>query len=316
MTDREEALEKYGFVLTDENYYSREADIFYMSCSQFQAFEKCEAAEIAKLRGVWTPQGSSDALFQGQYFHSFFESEEAFKSFCDAGFEKIFKTKTTKSRGLEIVGKYAPFERLDEMIRVVQDDPLISKILSWPGQNELPMTGIVGGIPWRMKMDKYCPDTRRIIDYKTSANLHELYYNVQTKECQTFIEEYGYMMRAAVYGEIERQTRGADGFPSFIIIGVSKQDPPDKEVILLDDPTRWAYELEIVSQKIPHIQRLKEGAENPRRCGQCEYCRATKKLKRIKSYTDLMPEYWNDPDVVEYDDYGGTSVYDTLDARG
>lgn len=315
MTDREEALEKYGFVLTDENYYSREADILYMSCSQFQAFEKCEAAEIAKLRGVWAPQGSSDALFQGQYFHSFFESEEAFKSFCDAGFEKIFKTKTTKSRGLEIVGKYAPFERLDEMIRVVQDDPLISKILSWPGQNELPMTGIVGGIPWRMKMDKYCPDTRRIIDYKTSANLHELYYNVQTKERQTFIEEYGYMMRAAVYGEIERQTRGADGFPSFIIIGVSKQDPPDKEVILLDDPTRWAYELEIVSQKIPHIQRLKEGAENPRRCGQCEYCRATKELKRIKSYTDLMPEYWNDPDVVEYDDYDGTSVFDTLDTR-
>ena len=315
MTDREEALEKYGFILTDENYYSREADIFYMSCSQFQAFEKCEAAEIAKLRGLWEPQGSSDALFQGQYFHSFFESEEAFKSFCDAGFEKIFKTKTTKSRGLEIVGKYAPFERLDEMIRVVQDDPLISKILSWPGQNELPMTGIVGGIPWRMKMDKYCPDTRRIIDYKTSANLHELYYNVQTKERQTFIEEYGYMMRAAVYGEIERQTRGADGFPSFIIIGVSKQDPPDKEVILLDDPTRWAYELEIVSQKIPHIQRLKEGVENPRRCGQCEYCRATKELKRIKSYTDLMPEYWNDPDVVEYDDYGGTSVFDTLDTR-
>lgn len=315
MTDREEALEKYGFVLTDENYYSREADIFYMSCSQFQAFEKCEAAEIAKLRGVWAPLGSSDALFQGQYFHSFFESEEAFESFCNAGFEKIFKTKTTKSRGTEIVGKYAPFERLDEMIRVVQDDPLISKILSWPGQNELPMTGIVGGIPWRMKMDKYCPDTRRIIDYKTSANLHELYYNVQTKERQTFIEEYGYMMRAAVYGEIERQTRGADGFPSFIIIGVSKQDPPDKEVILLDDPTRWAYELEIVSQKIPHIQRLKEGAENPRRCGQCEYCRATKELKRIKSYTDLMPEYWNDPDVVEYDDYGGTSVFDTLDTR-
>lgn len=315
MTDREEALEKYGFILTDENYYSREADIFYMSCSQFQAFEKCEAAEIAKLRGLWKPQGSSDALFQGQYFHSFFESEEAFKSFCDAGFEKIFKTKTTKSRGLEIVGKYALFERLDEMIRVVQDDPLISRIISWPGQNELPMTGTIGGIPWRMKMDKYCPDTRRIIDYKTSANLHELYYNVQTKERQTFIEEYGYMMRAAVYGEIERQTRGADGFPSFIIIGVSKQDPPDKEVILLDDPTRWAYELEIVSQKIPHIQRLKEGVENPRRCGQCEYCRATKKLKRIKSYTDLMPEYWNDPDVVEYDDYGGTSVFDTLDAR-
>ena len=303
---------EYGFVLTDENYYFREADIHFMSCSQFQAFEKCEAAEIAKLRGIWTPEETSDALFQGQYFHSYFESPEAFDAFCKAGFDKIFKVKETKARGMEIVGKYAPFQRLDEMIKVVENDPLISKILAWPGENELPMVGLVGGIPWRMKMDKYCASSRRIIDYKTSANLRELYYNPSTKERQTFVEEYGYMMRAAVYGEIERQTRGEQDFPSFIIIGVSKQDPPDKEVILLDDPTRWEYELEEISRRIPHIQRLKEGAENPRRCGQCEYCRATKQIRRIKSYTDLMPDYWNDPDNVEFDDYDGTSVFDTL----
>lgn len=300
------------FQLTAENYYSREADIHFMSCSQYQSFLKCEAATIAKLRGIWIPEETSDALFQGQYFHSYFESPEAFDAFCKAGFDKIFKTKETKARGMEIVGKYAPFQRLDEMIKVVENDPLISKILAWPGENELPMVGLVGGIPWRMKMDKYCASTRRIIDYKTSANLRELYYNVKTKERQTFIEEYGYMMRAAVYGEIERQTRKAEDFPSFIIIGVSKQDPPDKDVILLDDPTRWEYELEEISRRIPHIQRLKEGAENPRRCGQCEYCRATKQIRRIKSYTDLMPDYWNDPDNAEYDDYGGTSVLDTL----
>ena len=40
------------FVLTDENYYSREADILYMSCSQFQSFQTCEAATMARLRGV------------------------------------------------------------------------------------------------------------------------------------------------------------------------------------------------------------------------------------------------------------------------
>ena len=300
------------FTLTDENYYSREADIFYMSCSQFQAFEKCEAAEIAKLRGIWQPEEISDALLQGQYFHSYFEGQEAFKKFCDDNFDSIFKTKTTKSGGTVITGKYAPFERLDQMIDVAKSDPLISKILSWPGENEKPMTGFIGGIPWRMKMDKYCQNTRRIIDYKTSANLKELYYNPQTKERQTFIEEYGYMMRAAVYGEIERQNHQSERFPSFIIIGVSKQDPPDKDVILLDDDDRWEFELETVKSKIAHIQRLKEGAEPAKRCGRCEYCRATKKLQRIKSYTDLMPEYWNDPENVEYDDYEGTSVFDTL----
>ena len=308
--------EKYGFVLTDENYYSREADCHFMSCSQYQAFQKCEAAAMARLMGVWEPQGSSDALFQGQYFHSYFESPEAFDAFCAANEDKIYKTKTTKALGTVIVGKYAPFERLDEMIRVVQADPLIEKLLAWPGENELPMVGEIAGIPWRMKMDKYCAEKRIIIDYKTSANLRELYYNPATKERQTFVEEYGYMMRAAVYGEIERQTRGEDGFPSFIIIGVSKQDPPDKEVILLDDPTRWELELEQVKRNAVHFQRIKNGEENPRRCGQCEYCRKTKQIRRIKSYTDLMPDYWNDPDNVEYDDYDGTSVLDALISRG
>lgn len=301
-----------SYQLTDDNYYSRESDVHFMSCSQFQAFEKCEAAEIAKLRGLWEPEKQSDALFQGQYFHSYFEGEEAFQRFCEEGFDKIYKTKTTKARGEEIIGKYAPFEKLDEMIRAVKNDPLMASILAWPGENEKFMVGEVGGIAWRMKMDKYCSSARRIIDYKTSANLRELYFNRSTKQYQTFVEEYGYMMRAAVYGEIERQNAKADTYPTFIILGVSKQDPPDKDAFLLNDDARWALELESVKSKIPHIQRLKNGEENPRRCGECEYCRKTKILKRFKGYTDLMPEFRNDPDNVEYDDYGGTSVYDTL----
>lgn len=300
-----------AFELTDENYYSREADIYYMSCSQFQSFQKCEAATIARLRGIWEPSGSSDALFQGQYFHSYFESPEAFSVFCQENFGEIFKTKTTKSRGEEIIGKYAPFERLDEMIKVVEQDPFMAKVLSWPGENEKPMVGEIGGILWRMKMDKYAAG-RRIIDYKTSANLRELYYNPETRERQSFVEEYGYMLRAAVYGEIERQNAGERSFPTFLILAVSKQEPPDREALCLNDDARWELELEKVRRSIPRIQALKEGTQSPRRCGLCEYCRATKKIERIKMYTDLMPEFRNDPDNMEYDDYGGTSVFDTL----
>ena len=300
------------FVLNDENYYTREADAHYMSCSQFQSFQNCEAAEIAKMRGIWNPSKESDALFQGRYFHSAMESEKAFASFCEENFEKIFKTKTTKARGTEVVGKYAPFETLDCCLDVMHNDPIFSRLISIPGENELFMTGKLGGIPWRMKMDKYIPAGRQIIDYKTSSNLWELYFNVQTRERQSFIEEYGYMMRAAVYGEIERQNVDAETFPTFLILAVTKQDPPDRDIFMLNDDARWNLELEKVKSKIPHIQRVKEGNENPRRCGTCEYCRATKILHKIKMYTDLMPEFRNDPGNVEYDDYGGTSVFDTL----
>lgn len=298
-----------NFILTDENYYSREADIHYMSCSQFQSFQSCEAATMARLRGEWKPDGSSDALFQGQYFHSYFEGPEAFKRFCEAGFEQIFKTKATKSRGTEVVGKYAPFERLDQMIATVEADPFMQSMIQLPGNVEQFMVGEIGGILWRMKMDKYVPDRRLIIDWKTSANLWELYYNPETKEKQSFIEEYGYMMRAAVYGEIERQNIGKDTFPTFLILGVSKQDPPDKMAVMLNDDARWALELETVKAALPRIQQIKEGHLQPKRCGHCEYCRKTKKINRVLMYTDLMPAYRGE--TVEYDDFG-TPLLDTL----
>ena len=301
-----------AFQLTDENYYSREADMHYMSCSQFQSFERCEAATIAKMREIWEPKKQSDALFQGQYFHTAFESDEAHRAFCEANFEKIFKVKATKARGTEIIGKYAPFELLDQCIEAVRSDPLMRTILDWEGENEKPMIGEIGGIMWRMKMDKYSALRRTIIDYKTSANIWELYFNTQTKQKQSFIEEYGYMMRAAVYGEIERQNRKADTFPVFLILAVSKQDPPDKEIFYLNDDARWNYELETIKAKIPRIQAIKNGELSPQRCGMCEYCRTTKTLKKIKMYTDLMPEFRYDPENREYDDYGGTSVFDTL----
>lgn len=298
-----------NFILTDENYYSREADIHYMSCSQFQSFQSCEAATMARLRGEWKSDGSSDALFQGQYFHSYFEGPEAFKRFCEAGFEQIFKTKATKSRGTEVVGKYAPFERLDQMIATVEADPFMQSMIQLPGNVEQFMVGEIGGIPWRMKMDKYCPNKRLIIDWKTSANLWELYYNPETKEKQSFVEEYGYLMRAAVYGEIERQNVGSDAFPTFLILGVSKQDPPDKMAIMLNDDARWALELETVKAALPRIQQIKEGHLQPKRCGHCEYCRKTKKINRVLMYTDLMPAYRGQ--TVEYDDFG-TPLLDTL----
>jgi hypothetical protein len=40
-------------ILTNENYFSKEADMEYMSVSQFKAFEQCEAAALASVKGEW-----------------------------------------------------------------------------------------------------------------------------------------------------------------------------------------------------------------------------------------------------------------------
>ena len=276
--------------LTRDNYYTTEADWAYMSCSQYQGWCECEAKQMAKLQGRWVDE-PKEAFLVGNYFHSYFEGPEAHEQFLRENFDAIFKTKTTKKEGTVVTGKYAPFEMADKMIATAERDPLIKALIDLPGENEKIMTGTLFGIPWRIRVDKYVPDGRLVIDYKTVANINELKWSQEMREKVTFIDAYGYMMRAAVYSEIEKQVSGESADPHFIIIAISKQDYPDKDVLELNHRQRYDYELQQIKERIQTIQWVKEGIMKPTRCGCCDYCRATKKLFAIKPYFRLMPEF-------------------------
>ena len=283
------------FELTTDNYYSREADERYMSCSQYRGWLECEAKQKAILDGRWEDEDSK-ALIVGKYFHAYFEGQGAFDSFCEENFADIFKTRssTDKKTGLTTVtatGKYADFVQADSMIRVAERDELIKSLIDMPGESEKIMTGELFGIPWRIRVDKYVPDGRWIIDWKTTKNIWETTYNPALKERETFVETYGYMMRAAVYSEIEKQSANAETDPHFLIVAISKQDPPDKEALLLNHRQRYDWELEQIKGRIGNILMVKNGSYKPKRCGFCGYCRATKKLFAIKPYYKLAPEF-------------------------
>ena len=66
--------------LTNENYFSKEADMEYMSVSQFKAFEQCEAAALASVKGEWE-RTKTTALLVGSYVDAHFEGTlDVFKS--------------------------------------------------------------------------------------------------------------------------------------------------------------------------------------------------------------------------------------------
>lgn len=281
------------FVLTDDNYYSQEANRHYFSCSQFEEFINCEAAAMAHIQGRYSPP-ETDAFFWGKYFHSWFESKEAFDDFCNKpeNFSKIYKTKTTKSRGTEVTGKYAGAEKMDKMIDAAESDPAIKKFIEMPGENEVSMYGkLFGKYPWRIRIDKFIPDRNLIIDWKTVADIREMQYNAQLGRRATFIDNYNYMFRAAVYSEIFKEFTNTDKLPFFLLVCISKQDPPDKELIKLTHPQRYELELEKVSEKISRFQAIKDGIVPPKRCGHCAYCRATKVLTDAIDYYELDPNY-------------------------
>lgn len=288
-------------ILTSDNYYSPEADQEYISCSQYQDFLRCEAAAMAKIHGVYTPT-ASEALIVGNYFHTALESDEAHKAFCDEHFEDIYKTRQDKKTGeLIVTGKYAPYAKADEMLSVAKCDPLIKEIIDAPGQNEVIMTGKLFDMPWKIRLDKYMPDIRTIIDWKTAADLNRTEYNPATAAKESFLESLGYLMRAAVYSEIEKQNARSEDDPKFLIVAISKQDPPDKGVYLLNHRQRYDYELEIIKTNMERIRRVKSGQVKPRRCGKCEYCRSTKRLTHIVPYYYLSPGNEGEREE-EYDD--------------
>ena len=277
--------------LTRDNYYTPEADKEYMSCSQYQDFMDCEARALAMLEGRWQRK-ESEAFLVGNYFHTHMESPEAHEQFCNENLDKIFKTKVDKKTGeLVVTGKYAPYVKADAMIDTITNDPVMKKYVDLPGENEKIMVGeLFQGVPWKIRLDKYLPDKRTIIDYKTCANIQETAWNPITKKRETFVEVYGYMMRAAVYCEIEKQNSGAEHDPRFILLCVSKQDIPDKEIVLLNHRQRFDYELEILRQRVFHILDIKAHRVLPKRCGCCDYCRSTKKITSVIPYYQLAPE--------------------------
>lgn len=278
--------------LNKQNYYNADANWQYWSTSQFKDFEQCEAAALAKLKGVWKPPKSTtgaDPLVLGNLVHSKFESDEAYHEFL----ESTYEAKTTKDKVVKIkdeICKYGnpekgikkDYQKADKMIKALADDPLFKA--TYVGDREVPVTGEIDGIPWKGKIDCLNLDEGYFCDLKTVDDIHKGHWNNQIKARVNFIVDRQYIMQMAVYRELLRQTYGIN-LQAFIF-AVSKQETPDKLAVKFSD---WRYEeaLEPVHRLIHRFDAVKNGLEKPDRCEQCDYCRRTKQLNHFVEVGDI-----------------------------
>ncbi|MEW8985566.1 MAG: PD-(D/E)XK nuclease-like domain-containing protein, partial [Bacillus sp. (in: firmicutes)] len=93
-------------------------------------------------------------------------------------------------------------------------------------------------------------------------------------------------IQMAVYAEIEKQATGRAEWLLPHMVVVTKQDPPDHEIIYFDYEV-IAASLQIVQNNIERVKAVKSGQVEPVRCEKCEYCRATKVIKQIKHFSEL-----------------------------
>lgn len=261
--------------LNKENYHSIEANKQYMSVSQFKSFllqyNGCEAKTMAKLNREWE-DGDNPAFLLGSYVHAW--NEGVLPEFI-ANNPGLFKKDGTL---------YAKYAIGDEMINTLKNDEVAMAALE--GQKEVIITEELFGMPFKIMIDSYNPEKEAFTDLKTCREINKTYWNELTRERENFIIHWGYDVQVAVYSEIELRYRKGKDYYMPHILAVSKEDPPDKELIMFGRNfiPDLLDQLEVFA---PRVYEVWQGKAEPRRCGTCDYCRSTKKLKEAIYYIEV-----------------------------
>jgi len=263
-------------IITEENYFSPEAEAEYMGSSQYRSFcgtianKGCEAYTIAKIKGDWKEE-PSDALLVGSYVDQYYTGD---LPKWIAAHPKIMDKKGTKK---------ALFVHADKMCNRADKDDYFLKTVS--GGDQVIMTGEFAGLKWKIKIDSYHKGIA-IVDLKTTKNIRGTKF-VRGFGYVSFVQEWGYDIQMAIYQKIVEINSG-EKLP-VLLACISKEDEPDIEVIGIDQG-RIDQVLSDIEAIAPRIIEVKHGGETPFRCGRCDYCKSTKKLTRPIHYMELLDE--------------------------
>lgn len=259
--------------LLEENYYRKEANLKYMSVSQFKDFNgtygkmACEFAAMEKLHERWMPEKST-ALLVGSYVDSYFEgSLERFKEENPELFTQRGELKSS-------------YKKAEEVIARIERDDYFLKYMS--GEKQRIMTGEIDGVDWKIKMDSYIEGVA-IVDLKVMESITKLKW-VPDIGYLDFVRYWGYDIQGAVYQEIVYQNTGKR-LP-FYIAAATKENEPDIRIIQITQ-NYLDEAMQVVKTNLPRIIRVKNGETKPDKCDTCDCCRHNRILTRPISINDL-----------------------------
>ena len=275
--------------LTQDNYFGREAAHKFMSVSQFKAFQRCEAAGLAEVQGLYE-RPETTALLVGSYVDAKIEGEEAFEKFVSEHPEMFKKDGSLKA---DLVQAEQIYER-------IKSDRLAFMLLS--GAHQVIITGKIAGVPFRGKIDsllspEQCeeiisefPDTKEalggpfgsvgaIVDGKVMKDFAPVWS--ESAFCkQNWVDAWDYPIQGAVYRHLE------GGNKPFILDAATKETGTGLDAVYVPSAELDAA-FRIVEEYAPRYHKIKLGKIEPTRCENCEWCRRTKRLTRIRNYKEV-----------------------------
>lgn len=262
------------FKLTNENYYSKEADKRYMSVHQYLDFaghmgiRGCECRAMAALEGEYEKEKST-AMLVGSYVDSYFEGTlDEFKKENPEIFTQKGELKSD-------------FKKAEKMIARAEKDKKFMAYMS--GEKQVIMTGYLFGCDWKIKMDSYIPD-KAIVDLKTSADIHKA-WKVQDFGYANVAEYWGYTLQLAVYQKIVEINTGKK-LPC-ILAFITKEDSPEIKLCYIDQMT-LDHSLNEIEMNMGDVLAVKNGEVEPIPCGKCDHCKATQPIEEVINIADLI----------------------------
>jgi len=250
-------------VVNNDNYFEQDE---FMSVSAYKKFSYCE---VGGLEEYGKP---SEAMLIGSYVDAYIEGTlEKFKE----EHPEIFSSRGQTKGELKADYKYA-----DEICDFISKDEIFSQFMS--GEKQVIMTGEIGTIPFKIKMDSYSPHIA-INDLKVMRTVTDSLGNFYD-----FITPWGYDIQMACYQEIVRQNTG-EKLPCFIC-AVTKESPINSVIINIPQVVldRALYRVE---SNIAELYKVKMGERDPVGCGKCSACikrRATTPIISMEMFMDFQ----------------------------
>ena len=267
------------------DYYGSEANLKYMSCSQVKQFigtpgiHACEARAVAELYGEYQ-RPASEALTFGSYIDvQLTGTAEEQDQFMEDHPEMFSSRGATKGQ------LKSTYQRANDMIaRVRQDADAGGVFLKYlDGDHQAVFTGEIHGYEFKAKLD--CLGDGWIADLKTCESIEKKYYK---DGWWNFIDYWGYPLQGAIYQELVYQNTGKR-LP-FYIAAISKEPSPDIGVFRIPQENLDIAMSELTKETLDRIYALKVKDVEPARCEHCDYCRATKVVKKPINYTLIGEE--------------------------
>ena len=253
-------------ILTEDNYFSRDAEIRYMSNSQFKNFLRCQAAALAELNGEYQRERSA-AMLIGSYVDEALTGDlERFKAENPELFKKDGSLKSD-------------YVHADTMIARCRRDKLFMEYLD--GEHQVIMTGAISDVPFKIKID--CLHQDKIVDLKTTKSFDSVYDPDECGRVPWFME-YNYALQAGIYQTIVEQVTGKR-LP-FYLAAVTKEKSPDIQIVEIVQED-IDIQMKKVRELAPLFNAVKLGIVEPTECGTCDYCKSVKVLTEPMKSNDM-----------------------------